>query len=266
MSIGMVTVPRSDSSEPNGPRGDALRPINRGQSVRQVVQDELRAFILRSSLKPHDRLPPEAEIAEQLEVSRTSVREAIKGLEALGIVESRAGAGVFVRPFSFSPILDNLGYGISYGIQELEEILDVRTHIETSVAKDLIASVTPDQIATLGNVLKQMQEEARRGRYSADADRSFHRVLDGNLANATLTRILDIFWDIFHAARRNASIPDPANPLETVERHSDILKALEAGDEYRLRSVLAEHTLGVRSRISDAKSRSTGDAGGKRTN
>lgn len=217
-------------------------------------------------MKPHDRLPPEAEIAQQLDVSRTSVREAIKGLEALGIVESRAGAGVFVRPFSFSPILDNLGYGISYGIQELEEILDVRTLLETSVAKDLIAFVTTDQIAALSEVLQRMQLEARRGRYSADADRSFHRALDGNLANATLRRILDIFWEVFDAARRNASIPDPADPLETLEKHSDILKALEARDEERLRSSLADHTSGVRSRISNAKSRRTADAGGRRTN
>ncbi len=78
------------------------RKLKRPQFLYQAVQDEVKAYILEQSLMPGDALPPETELAEQLGVSRNSVREAIKSLETLGIVEARTGAGLFVRNFSGS--------------------------------------------------------------------------------------------------------------------------------------------------------------------
>jgi DNA-binding FadR family transcriptional regulator len=66
-----------------------MKALKRKQMLYQVVQDEVKSYILRNDLKAGDPLPPETELAQQLDVSRNSVREAVKGLEALGILETR---------------------------------------------------------------------------------------------------------------------------------------------------------------------------------
>jgi len=226
-----------------------LKPMKQKQLIHQVVQEEMKAYIINNSLGPGDPLPTEGEIAKQLSISRTSVREAIKGLEALGVVETRAGTGIFVRDFSFDPILDNLAYGILYDIRELDEILEVRALLEISLTEYLISSKTPAQLERMKEILEQIHIDAEVGIYSSEADRDFHKALHQNLDNATLKRLLDIFWEIYYAARINTSIPDPRNPLETYERHVGIVKALEIGDSDELRSALSEHYIGIKTRI-----------------
>ncbi len=76
------------------------------QTVSEVVQHYIRDYIVEHKLHPGDQLPPEGDIAETLEVSRVSVRESVKILQALGIVEVRHGNGLFVRGLNFDALLE----------------------------------------------------------------------------------------------------------------------------------------------------------------
>ena len=76
-----------------------MKTLGRGQLLYQAVQDEIKSYIVQYSLKPGDLLPPEAELAQQLGVSRNSVREAVKSLETLGIIESRPRHGPICSQF-----------------------------------------------------------------------------------------------------------------------------------------------------------------------
>ena len=86
----------------------------RGPLLNQAVQERVKDYITDNHLEPGDPLPAEAQLAADLGVSRGSVREAIKSLESLGIVEVRHGSGIYVRRFNFDSIFNLLSYGVIF--------------------------------------------------------------------------------------------------------------------------------------------------------
>ncbi len=226
-----------------------LKALKRKQMLYQTVQEEVKAYIIEHGLKPGDPLPPETELAQQLQVSRNSVREAIKALDALGILEARHGTGLFVRDFNFDSIVDNLAYGILFDLKPLIDVLEVRLHLEFGMVDKVIQKVTPEQIQRLRGVLDRMQAAAQQGYYSAEADRAFHRHLYDNVNNNVLWQILDVFWTVLRQAEDNAALPRPADPVEAYRVHVPIVDALEASDVDAMRAAIVRHYQGVEVRV-----------------
>jgi DNA-binding FadR family transcriptional regulator len=226
-----------------------LKALKRKQLLYQAVQEEVKAYILRNSLKPNDPLPPETELAQQLDISRNSVREAVKALEALGILEARPGTGLFVREFNFDPILNNLAYGMLFDLKQLTDALEVRFHLEYGMVENVIQKMTSEQVRQLREVLEQMHDSAKEGRYSAEADRAFHRHLYDNVNNLLLWKILDIFWEVLRLAQEYAAMPGPADPMESYRVHIPIVDALEQRDVEGMRAALSRHYKGIAARI-----------------
>lgn len=220
-----------------------LAPINPKNRplLHQIAQEQIKAYILRAQMKPGDPLPSEAELAQQLNISRNSVREAVRSLEALGIIEARAGAGLFVRDFSFDPILNNLAYGLMSDLQEVNDMIEVRFYLEVGMAEHAIAAVTDQQIARLREILARMHDAAQKGIYSAGDDRAFHQVLWENAGNTILPKIIDIFWIILHHAQAKGAVPDVSDPMDTYERHLNLANALEARDLKALQTAMTHH-------------------------
>ena len=228
----------------------ALKPARR---LHGEIQRELKEYIIRHSLRAGDPLPSEGDLAQQLEASRNSVREAVRALEGLGIIEARAGSGLFVTDFSFDPILTNLPYAILSDLKPLEDLLEVRLHLEKGMADRILECVTPEQIRGLEEILDLMESEAGLGRYSPEADREFHARLYGNLDNQIMTRILDVFWDAFYQVRERASLVDPLDPVETYRAHVAILEAFEAGDVQEYKAAIEQHYDGIYERLDRSK-------------
>ncbi len=226
-----------------------IRPLRRKQLLYQLAQEAIKSYIIEHSLKPGDPLPSETDLAQQLGIGRNSVREAVKALEALGILEARAGAGIFVRTFSFDSILDNLAYGLHFEIKRLADVLEVRYHIEYGMVPRVIESQTPQQLRHLHGLLAQMREIADRGRYSAEQDETFHRLLYENIDNSVLLKVLHVFWAIYRQAQDMVSMPEPADPLDTYQRHAELVQALEARDIGAMQTAMARHRKGVDSRV-----------------
>jgi DNA-binding FadR family transcriptional regulator len=233
------------NSQPVSP----FKTMKRRQLLYQAVQQEIKSYIVDNSLAPGDPLPPETELAQRLNISRNSVREAVKSLEALGILEARPGTGLFVREFSFDPILDNLAYGLRFDIKQLSDILEVRYHIEYGMVERVIEAVTPEQLARLRELLAGMEAVAEQGRYSAEADQEFHRRLYENVDNSVLQKILDIFWAIYREAQERVDMPQPVDPRDTYLRHVEIMKALEAGDVAAMQAAMRAHRQGIQARV-----------------
>jgi DNA-binding FadR family transcriptional regulator len=226
-----------------------IKPLRRKQLLYQLAQEAIKSYIIEHSLKPGDPLAPETDLAQQLGIGRNSVREAVKALEALGILEARAGAGVFVRTFSFDSILDNLPYGLHFEIKRLADVLEVRYHIEYGMVPRVIESQTPSQLQHLHRILAKMREMADRGRYSAEYDETFHRLLYENIDNSVLLTVLHVFWAIYRQAQDMVSMPEPTDPLDTYQRHADLVLALEARDVGAMQSAIMAHGKGVDSRV-----------------
>jgi len=227
----------------------AIKPIKRNQTVNRAVQDEIKSYIIANSLKPSDPLPTETELAHLLDVSRNSVREAVKSLEALGIIESRVGSGLFVRDFTFDSILDNLPYGMMFALKQLKDILEVRFHLEYGMMARVCEQVTPEQLSQLQTILDRMHKQAELGIYSAEDDRNFHRALYGNLNNEILVKVLDIFWQVFRRAQEQANIPDPRDLMDTYSRHAEILDGLRNRELQTMTEAMKRHYEGIEARV-----------------
>jgi DNA-binding FadR family transcriptional regulator len=226
-----------------------MKALKRKQMLYQAVQDEVKSYILQNDLKAGDPLPPETELAQQLDVSRNSVREAVKALEALGILETRQGTGLFVRHFSFDPILDNLAYGMLFDLKHLSDVLEVRCQLELGMVEKVVQKVTHGQVQRLREILDEMRVAAEQGIYSAEADRAFHQHLYENVKNILLWRILDIFWEVQRHAIQYRAMPAPTDPMESYQVHIPIMDALEAGNAEAMRAAIASHYQGIERRI-----------------
>ncbi len=218
------------------------RKLKRPQLLYQAVQEEIKSYIIEHSLMPGDALPPETELAGQLGVSRNSVREAVKSLETLGIVEARTGAGLFVRDFSFDPLLKNLAYGLMFDLQDLADILEIRFHIEHSMIDQAVATVTPEQLDELRAILVRMKHSAEQGMLAPEEDRLFHGALWNNVRNRSVGKIVDIFWMTFAQARQRTLVPaNPADDIEVYHWHVAIVDALEERDAEAARTAMVRH-------------------------
>lgn len=231
-----------------------LHVLKRRQLLYQAVQDEIKSYIIANNLRPGDPLPSEGELAQQLDISRNSVREAVKALEALGILEARAGSGLFVRNFTFDSILDNLPYGIMFAMEQLSNLMEIRFHIEYGMMERVSEECTQEQLGHLYQVLGQWRVLAEQGQYSAADDRLFHQILYENVDNPICLQILDIFWVVFRHAQTEADLPDVRDPMHTFQIHERLVRALEEQNVPQMRSVVIAHREGIESRIRQMRS------------
>jgi DNA-binding FadR family transcriptional regulator len=230
-----------------------LIPIQRPPLLHRTVQAAIRTYILENNLQPDDMLPPENDLAQQLGVSRSSVREAIKGLESLGVLEARRGSGVFVRSFSFEPILNNLEYSLLFDLRELVELLEIRRVLETGMVGAALAVMSEEQLTVLEQIVERMQRRAEAGEAFPDEDRAFHRELFRKTENQTLLKLLDIFWLVLNKAIQQNPVLWDDSPLWTCQLHAEIVKALHSGDEAQASKALFAHYAGIETRLERTK-------------
>ncbi len=223
-------------------------PIERPARLHASVRDSLRSFILSRGLKPGDALPPETVLARSLGISRNSLREATKALESVGVLEARHGSGIFVREFSFGPLIEYLGVSAGHALRDLADILDVRRTLEVGLIGDVIARIAPDDIAALDDILGAMRRRAEAGAAFPAEDQAFHARLFACLDNRVLLSVLDVFWRAFHRAAELRAMGEH-DPMRTWRDHDAIVAAVRNGDTETARARLDTHYQGIRERL-----------------
>ncbi|MEN3150594.1 FadR/GntR family transcriptional regulator [Neorhizobium sp. IRAMC:178] len=222
-----------------------IKPLERPPLLHVSVQESLRDYIEDNKLTAGAALPPETFLAQQLGVGRNSVREAIKALESVGILETRRGIGVFVREFSFEPLLDNLAYGLQASLRDVEELQEIRRVLETGLIDRTIEMIDEEDIAELRCISDRMRERAERGESFAEEDQQFHQLLFRCQNNKMLSALIDIFWSAFYKASGFANLASPT-PLATWRDHHEIVEAIAARDVEAARKRLSDHYSGIR--------------------
>lgn len=218
----------------------------------QLLQDQIKELILRLDLSAGDAMPTEAELAARLNVGRNSVREAIKALQAVGIVEVRRGLGMYVGKMSLGALVDELTFHTRITLRDgrsgLAELTEVREALESGLAQRMITRKQGPDLRELGQVLETMEQEARAGRISPAVDRLFHEVLFRPLGNTLVSRLLGAFWDTFHHIEHELA-PATEQPMATLQRHRAIYAAIAAADPAATATAMAAHFAGVRHRL-----------------
>jgi DNA-binding FadR family transcriptional regulator len=204
------------------------------------AQEQLKRYIEAHNLRAGDSLPPESVLATELGMSRLSLREATKSLESLGVVEARQGEGIFVKPFTFDSILDNLPYGMfAYG-KSLKNLFEVRSGIELGLIGMVIERATAEHLDAMDAVVDEMARCARTGAPIVDHDREFHQRLFAPLENELVVRLIDLFWETYYRLRQE-SHPQALDPRRVHRIHADVVTALRTRDPHRARAAMAAH-------------------------
>ncbi|MFE6164867.1 FadR/GntR family transcriptional regulator [Streptomyces sp. NPDC056486] len=233
----------------------------RARRVGSQVQRSVMQLILDRRLRPGALLPTEAELMEELGVSRNSVREALKALQALDIVEIRHGYGTYVGQASLTPLADGLTFRALVQLGDdthaLTEMLQVREVLEEGLVRRVAVLLTEEDLSQLESLVRKMEESAGGGETFPELDREFHETLYRSLGNDLVPQLLGAFWNVFNrVAGVRGWARDPA-PDVTVRRHRDIVTALRARDVEQAQRAMADHFRGIAAR-SGQESRGVG--------
>jgi GntR family transcriptional repressor for pyruvate dehydrogenase complex len=226
----------------------AFGTFPRAKNLVAMLSEVLEKEIREGRLGPGDRLPTEAALAASAGVSRTVVREAVAALKAAGLVETRQGAGAFVRtpPPSFGPVP-----GIEKAtVEDILWILELRLAVEVEAASLAAIRRKPADIETLDAAIAAMTRANREGADGVPADLAFHRALAAATGNPYFGRFLDQLGELALPRRRllpNASFGQ--DYLALVEReHRAIRDAVESQDSALAAAAMRGHLAGSRAR------------------
>ncbi|MGI5468921.1 FadR/GntR family transcriptional regulator [Streptomyces sp. CA-132043] len=216
------------------------------------IQERIKRLIIDQRLPSGAPLPTEPELMELLGVSRNSVREALKALQAMGIVEIRHGFGTYVGPMSMAPMIEGLTFrtvaGHYRGEDSLLQLLELREAVETGLIARLAGRVPAADLAELDAIVARMRTEAAAGGVRAGTDRAFHATLHRGLDNLLLSEVLEAFWDAFHRVRTDL-VPAHGDPEATVRQHEEIVAAVREGDGPRAERAVRHHFDNIRHRL-----------------
>jgi DNA-binding FadR family transcriptional regulator len=223
-----------------------IQPL-RGQALYKSVYDYIKQYILDHDLKAGDPLPPEGQLVDDLGVGRSSVREAVKSLQSLGIIEVRQGNGLFVRELNFDPMIETFKFGMRFDTRTVVELLQIRIWLETAVIGDAVKRIGKKQLKQLDAVLARWEARNQNGEEFIELDEQFHRILYSVLENDTLMRLFDVFWVSFSGLEIDAI--RSSNPVDELQAHQMLLEAVKAGDTDLARERLLKHFEHVKARI-----------------
>ncbi len=206
------------------------------------AQVDIKKYIETHGLLPGAALPTEDRLSEEIGVSRLSMREALKALDSLGIVESRHGEGVYVKAFSFDSIIENLPYAMAMSDEQIRSLLYTRSYLELGAIPDVVKFITDDSVARLRELAENMLVKAGRGELFAEDDRAFHVEMYRCLKNDFLNSMIDLFWKTFNKMNDTSQEPVSGVILETrAKDHLYIAEMLEERDVFGLLSAHRRH-------------------------
>jgi len=221
------------------PTGLIIRPM--GAPRTEAAIQRMREMIVSGVLTPGSKLPPEADLSQQLGASRNTVREAVRALVTARVLDVRRGDGTYVTSLRPELLLEGIAFAADLMQPDFSvELVEVRRILEPAATRMAARRIGPDALATLGETLHRMQEATgpeELVRFDAD----FHGLVATASGNATLTSMLAGISGRTIRARVWRSIVDDVAIRDTIAQHESIYQALVAHDAALAEAVSLVH-------------------------
>ena len=218
-------------------------PVSSGARLSDQVAEQLSAEIKLGRLAPGDKLPTEARLVEQFQVSRTVVREAVSRLKSLGLVDSRQGSGVFVSAQQpFAPLNFEARHAASQ--EAVVQMVEVRRALEAEVAALAAERRSASDLLAIEQAVQALDKAVLSGGDGVVEDVNFHRAIAEATRNPFLIQTLGYLSQFLHGATQvtranEARRGDFAAAVRS--EHQAILQAVQAGDPVQAREAAAAH-------------------------
>lgn len=201
----------------------------------------LREMIASGELAPGSRMPPEAQLCDRLGVSRGSLREAVRMLGALGVIESRHGSGTYVSPLEAENIIGALRLTVDLmPFDGLLDLYELRRVLEAHASSQAAAHLDEESAELLSGILDEL-EASEPGEAASDLDARFHEAIARLAENAALTSLLEVFRSRSRSYQL-FDLPDGRRiKAESDRSHREILAALRAHDPAAAAAAAAAH-------------------------
>ncbi len=215
-----------------------LEPLKRTSLTSQVME-AVKSYIVDNNLQPGDRLPTEKELVTTLGVSRNILREALKSLEAVGLIEIKVGDGMYVSDFDYSSVVTHISFALARNGKELEHFLEARLVIEVGALDFVVERLSEDDIRGLEQ-LNARVSKAENVEERAQADLEFHKSLLAIAGNPVLNEFGAFLARFFTETQ---ALTDRHNTQVTASAHWALIEALRNRDVDAAKQIMRKHIL-----------------------
>jgi len=214
------------------------------QKIYERVAEQLKQMIMNGDLKPGEKLLSVRELAENLQVGRSAVREALSALNAMGLVEIRQGEGTFVKKFSEADLVSLDVSSILVDMEQIQSLIEIRKILEVSAAGLAAERRSNEDLYHLEEALAQMEKDLDAMDASEQADWMFHYALSTGSKNKMLVYIIDTISGAIKKnlrTNRQALFSVPGTPEKLLNEHRKIYQAIEEKDKELAESLMFQH-------------------------
>lgn len=201
---------------------------------------EINRIVEEDNLRAGDKLPSERELSERLKVGRSSVREALRALELLGLITTRRGEGTFIGNYRHNKLFDILGYYLLRDRKSNKDLMEMRMILELDAVKLACKRAPEKYLQMMEKTIIDAEEKISQGLVPVEEDFEFHRVIARASRNSVLHRIWLPIVD-YSKAHQEELLLDSGKLASMVEDHKNILLAIRRGNEDEAVSLLKEH-------------------------
>ncbi|HLS20524.1 MAG TPA: FadR/GntR family transcriptional regulator [Bacillota bacterium] len=221
-----------------------FRPIKRRKRVYENIIDQIKIAIEEGRIKPGDKLPSERQLAEKLNVARTSVKEAITVLESSGVVTVRPGVGMFLNNDSVSVSINKISEIINQRTFEFEKLIEMRQAIEGDAAYYAALRITDEQKKKLTNIYKMLIHSQQQSKEAIEEDYQFHLMIVEAANNSIMLETMHVIAQkIMQGLKesRHTSIQDELLNKAVLEEHRLIYEAIMNNKPEQARDAMWAH-------------------------
>ncbi|MCI0576531.1 MAG: FadR family transcriptional regulator [Chloroflexi bacterium] len=227
-------------------------PTDFGTVERAALPDQIAGRILQMikdrQLKPGDKLPPERDLAATMGVGRPALREALRALALMNVIEVRQGAGAYVTELDTAQLVQHLDFVFALGDAAILDLFDARKIVEVGIIELAAQRITDEEIARLEQCLQKSIESAHDPELFLQADLELHTLIATIARNPILRRFIESIHQLGLASRRRTGRLGGVIEQSIIDHHH-IVEALKARDPQAAREAMLSHLGNVEEKL-----------------